>query len=312
MDNPYIPEPATITDIHPESPLAKTYTVSLKNPRPFEFRPGQFIELSLFGKGEFPVSLSGVPDPENGVIQVTVRRAGLVTANLDHMPVGSTIGIRGPFGNGFPLERLAGRDIVLVAGGVGICPLKSLLETLLQYQNGFGRLILLYGAASPQELLFKDVLSSLVQASAGDRSLRVLLTVDNGAPGWDGHMGLVTDLFNQIKLSPRVTSAALCGPGTMMKSAAQNLLCRGIAENELYLSFERKMQCGMGMCGHCTIGHSRVCVEGPVFTYDQVKKVAEPLWQPREGSPVLSQTTNPALAGLLQGGGPPGRPKHPV
>ncbi|MEW6261753.1 MAG: FAD/NAD(P)-binding protein [Thermodesulfobacteriota bacterium] len=278
MTNPYIPDLARITDIRSETPTVNTYTVALKEPRPLDCNPGQFVELSLFGQGEFPVSVSGVTDPEQGCFQVTVRRAGAVTGKLTDAPVGTTIGIRGPFGNGFPLERLIGRDVLLVAGGIGLCPLKNLVDSLVSRRDRYGRLTLLYGAVSPGELLFKDKLKSWNGAEGGDPALEVLVTVDRHDGGWEGKVGLVTELFDRVDLNPEATCAVVCGPHVMMKAAASLLVDRGLAENQLYLSLERRMQCGMGMCGHCTVGHARVCEEGPVFRSDQLAGMTERLW----------------------------------
>ena len=165
-----------------------------------------------------------------------------------------------------------------MAGGVGLSPLKNLIENLLGSRRNYGRLILLYGAASPEELLFKDKLSAWNWVESRDKGVEVMLTVDKGNSDWGGNVGLVTELVEKAELNPGMTSAVICGPSAMMKHATEALIGKGFDASQLYLSFERKMQCGMGMCGHCTIGHYRVCREGPVFTYAQVRDVAERLW----------------------------------
>jgi NAD(P)H-flavin reductase len=275
--NPYIPELALIKDIKVESPEAKTFTVCLKEEKPFNYKPGQFVEVSLFGYGEFPVSVSEIVDMKKGSFQITVRQVGKLTHQLMEMPVNSVIGIRGPFGNGFPMEEMEGRDILLVAGGIGLSPIKYAVDYLLKNRDKYRSLKFLYGATSPSVILFKDTMASWSEEGQ-KKGLEVLLTVDIAEDGWQGNVGMVTDLFDRVQLDPPRTSAIICGPGVMMKAATTRLISRGFAEDQLFMSLERRMQCGMGMCGHCMIGQKRVCLDGPVFAYKDVNDTLERLF----------------------------------
>lgn len=277
MANPYIPELALIKDIKVESPEAKTFTVCLKEEKPFNYKPGQFVEVSLFGYGEFPVSVSEIVDMKKGSFQITVRQVGKLTHQLMEMPVNSVIGIRGPFGNGFPMEEMEGRDILLVAGGIGLSPIKYAVDYLLKNRDKYRSLKFLYGATSPSVILFKDTMASWSEEGQ-KKGLEVLLTVDIAEDGWQGNVGMVTDLFDRVQLDPPRTSAIICGPGVMMKAATTRLISRGFAEDQLFMSLERRMQCGMGMCGHCMIGQKRVCLDGPVFAYKDVNDTLERLF----------------------------------
>ena len=278
MENPYIPELARITDIRDESPKVRTFTIALRNERPFPYKPGQFVELSVFGTGEFPVSISGILAPARGGFRVSVRQSGAVTTNMMKLPVGATVGIRGPFGNGFPLDALAGRDVLLIAGGVGISPLKYLAECLLEQRDRYGKITLLYGSVSPSEVLFRDVLESWGGEEGRRNGLETVLTVDAPSDGWEGNVGVVTELLGKVEVSPEKTNAVICGPSVMMRFTTERLIAMGFPGDHLFLSFERRMQCGMGMCGHCMIGEKRVCLDGPVFEYEAVKGVFDRLF----------------------------------
>jgi NAD(P)H-flavin reductase len=275
MANPYLPELATITRIREETPRVKTFTVALRDERPFCYRPGQFVEVSVFGHGEFPVSICALAAPERGCFDFAVRRVGRATERLMDLPVGATIGIRGPFGNGFPLDTMTGQDVLVVAGGVGLSPLKYLVDCLLEDRGRFGRLTLLYGSISPGELLFKETLALWGGEEGRRQGLEVLLTVDRPDERWAGNVGVVTELFGKARLRPADTSAVVCGPSIMMKFATERLLGIGLREDRLFLSLERRMQCGMGMCGHCMMSEKRVCLDGPVFVYEEVKGILE-------------------------------------
>ncbi|MEM4360201.1 MAG: FAD/NAD(P)-binding protein [Candidatus Bilamarchaeaceae archaeon] len=278
MNNPFLPELASIVDVKQEAATAKTLTIALKSGRKFECAPGQFVEVSVFGFGEFPVSVSRVASSPENCFDITVRRVGKVTGRLVELPVGATIGIRGPFGRGFPLERIEGRDLLLIAGGMGMSPLKYAVDHILARRNHYGTVSLLYGAASPKDVLYKDTLFSWASGPQEYRELHVMLTVDEPDQEWRWNIGLVTELIDRTQVTPETTSALICGPSPMMRAATEILLTLGCSEDQLFLSFERRMQCGMGMCGHCTIGYKRVCLDGPVFTYQEVRGVLERLF----------------------------------
>lgn len=278
MENPYFPELARITDVRDESPKVRTFTIALRSERPFAYKAGQFVELSVFGAGEFPVSVSGMIAPAIGGFQVSVRQSGVVTGSMMKLPVGATVGIRGPFGNGFPLDDLSGQDILLVAGGVGVSPLKYLADCLLEQRDRYGKITLLYGSPSPRDILFGDVLESWSGEDGRQKGIEILLTVDVPDEGWTGNVGVVTQLLGKVELSPGQTKAVVCGPSVMMRFTTERLIAMGFPEDHLFLSFERRMQCGMGMCGHCMLGEKRVCLDGPVFGYEEVKGVFDRLF----------------------------------
>lgn len=273
MENPYIPVLAVIESAKEETPDANTLTISFTNKKPFNPRPGQFIQMSVFGCGEFPASISAVLDSHNGRFETTVRRLGKVTQRLLDLPTNSTIGIRGPFGKGFQVEEMEGKDILLVAGGMGLAPIRYLALCMFQNTGRYGDMRLLYGAKTPSNLLFRDSFVNWERIG-----LKVMLTVEEPKKDWTGNVGVVTGLFDTGEISPDNTSVAICGPSLMVKSATRRLLDSGFREDRIMLSFQRRMQCGIGLCGHCMIGHRRVCLDGPVFAYKDIKDTLERLF----------------------------------
>lgn len=278
MGNPYMPELALIRESREETPEVKTFTISLKDVKPFKSKPGQFVELSVFGYGEFPASISAILDAEKGCFQCTVRRMGKVTKKFMELPANATIGVRGPFGNGFPVEEMEGRDILLIAGGVGLTSIKYLACYLVENRDSYGKLRLLYGARTPSDLLFRDSFPLSNRREEGEKSLEVLLTVDEADEEWRGKVGVVTELLEKTEMKPNNTVVAICGPSIMMKFATERLMDIGFDDKHIFLSLERRMQCGIGMCGHCMIGQKRVCLDGPVFAYKEVKDTLERLF----------------------------------
>ena len=277
MNNPYLPKLALIKDIIEETPNVRTLTIVFKEKVPFDPQPGQFVELSLFGYGEFPVSISGVIDPAAGIFQITVRRMGGVTEKIADLKINGTVGVRGPFGQGYPLEKMEGRDVILVAGGIGMASLKYLADRLLESRNRYGRIILLYGAASPQDLLFRY---KALFYERGKEKLEALISVDKGDGEWKGNVGLVTELLPQINppLDIGRSTVAACGPSKMMKAVVDRFMQEGFKGEQLFLSLERRMQCGMGLCGHCMMGEKRVCLDGPVLSFHEAKDTLENLF----------------------------------
>jgi len=230
----------------------------------FSFRPGQFVMLSLLGVGEAPFSLPS-SSTRRGFFQLGIRRAGNVTGYLfDNVREGDVVGIRGPLGNGFPVERFEKQDILMVAGGLGMVPLRGLLQYLIDLRDHFGRVILLYGARSPEQVLFREELESI--ARRGDAE--VLLSVDNatGHP-WSGRVGVVTELLDDVQIDVSRAYAVACGPPIFYKFMMQKLVERHFAKDRIYLSLERRMECGVGKCGHCAVGYTFTCLHGPVFSY---------------------------------------------
>ncbi|UCE34337.1 MAG: FAD/NAD(P)-binding protein [Deltaproteobacteria bacterium] len=237
----------------------------------FSHVPGQFVEVTLVGVGEAPVSISS-PPTRPGVIELCVRKAGSVTSALFELQKGDLVGLRGPFGSGFPLDVLKGQDLLLVAGGLGMAPLRSLLQAVLDNRASYGDLVLMYGARNPDDLLFKYELLGLMNRT----DIRYLLSVDVDDEGiWRQYIGVVTGLFQNVQLNPDTTFCALCGPPVMYRFVVKELVERAIPTDRIFVSLERMMQCGVGKCGHCAIGEYYCCTDGPVFRYSDVSHIGE-------------------------------------
>jgi sulfhydrogenase subunit gamma (sulfur reductase) len=276
MNNPYLPRLAFITGIIEESGNTRTFTISLEGGTAFDPQPGQFIEFSLFGQGEFPVSIAGVVNAAEGIFQTTIRRMGGVTEKITELKLNDTVGIRGPFGKGYPLAAMKGKDVILVAGGVGMASIKYLVECLLKDRDMYKRIFLLYGAASQGDLLYKCV-PCFYPSETEKGELEVLVTVDKPDLEWNGYVGNVIDLYKTIEhgIDIEKSIVAACGPGRMMKAVVDHFTLSGFKGEQLLLSFERRMQCGIGVCGHCRIGEKRVCWEGPVIPFHDIKDSLE-------------------------------------
>ncbi len=242
----------------------------------FIYKPGQFVELTVIGTGEAPISISSTPT-RKGVLEMCVRRMGRVTNALYNLPENSFVGLRGPYGNGYPVDDMKGHDVLIIAGGLGMAPLRSLLNYILDNRNQFGRLILMYGTKTPDDVLFRDELESLTRR--GD--LECLLAVEQayqypGAHPWRGKIGLVTDLFQYVKnINVPNTIAAICGPPIFYKFVLEKLLKMNFSKDHILMSLERRMECGVGKCGHCAIGYKYTCIDGPIFTYWDVINMPE-------------------------------------
>ncbi|HPQ43231.1 MAG TPA: FAD/NAD(P)-binding protein [Syntrophales bacterium] len=272
MRNTFIPELAKIKGIKDETSDIRTLTISMEN-RFFDAKPGQFVEVTLFGYGEFPVSVASVLG-SNGSFQTTIQEKGRATNGVKDLEIGSTIGIRGPFGNGYPLEIMKGKDIYIVTGGIGLAAVWSLIDALMKRRDQYGKLKLLHGARTPDDMIYKD---SFVfnKVQTDKRGMEALFTVDRPDQDWQGNVGLVTELFNKTEISAGNAIVVICGPGIMMKFVSQELMNKGFGVSQIILSMERRMQCGMGVCGHCMIGHKRVCLDGPVLYYGEIKDTVD-------------------------------------
>lgn len=274
MENVYLPQMTKIAEVRCETADTSTLLLHFADPgigRSFSFKPGQFVEVSVFGVGEAPIGFASGPSQGNG-FEITVKAMGSVTRSLHRLRQDDWIGIRGPYGNSFPFEEANGQDILIVAGGIGLPPLRSLIEAILHERDSFGAVTILYGARTPQDRVYKQELDRW--RSRGD--LLLLETVDVGDDSWTGPVGVVTTLFKQITVNPSRTIAYTCGPPIMIKFVIQDLLKMGFAEDRIVSTLERYMKCGVGKCGHCAIGPKYVCVDGPVFTYKQLKDLPEP------------------------------------
>jgi sulfite reductase subunit B len=267
----YIPSPAKIAKVEQLTALEKLFQVELPVGQSLGHDPGQFVEVSLLGIGEAPISISSSPSRSNGHFELCVRKVGDVTAALHNLKAGATIGVRGPFGHGFPVDKMRGKDIVFAAGGLGLAPARSLINQVLDERGSFGRVIILYGAKNPSELLFRDELEQWSNRS----DIEFHVTVDRPDSTWVGNAGVITTLFKFVTVSPRNTVAVTVGPPIMYRFVLMELLSKGIPENQIWMSLERRMKCGVGKCGHCQINNYYCCQQGPAFTYDQVKGVEE-------------------------------------
>jgi NAD(P)H-flavin reductase len=269
----FTPEMGRILQIRQLTSLEKVFTIELPEGKSLGHRPGQFVEVSALGVGEAPISISSSPSRSNGTFELCIRKAGDVTGAIHRLEQGDKIGVRGPFGHGFPIEKFRGKDLLFAPGGLGLAPLRSLINQVLDERAHFGRVVILYGARNPSELLFKDELGDW--AVRGDVELHV--TVDRGDETWTGNTGVITTLFPKISVYPRNTVAVTCGPPVMYRFVLMELLGKGISEGNIYLSLERRMKCGVGKCGHCQINNVYACQSGPVFAYKEIKGLEEAL-----------------------------------
>jgi len=272
-DRLFMPVQARIAKIVPQTSLEKVFTLELPDGFSLGHRPGQFVEVSVFGIGEAPISISSSPSRSNGTFELCVRKVGDVTSALHHLYEGDSVGIRGPFGRGFPIEKFRGKDVLFAPGGLGLAPLRSLINQVIDERALFDRVIILYGARNPSELLFKDELELWGARSDVD----LLLTVDKGDENWKGNVGVITTLFRHISINPRNTVGVTCGPPVMYRFILMEFIGKGISEGNIYLSLERRMKCGVGKCGHCQINNVYACQSGPVFPYSEIKGLEEAL-----------------------------------
>jgi len=271
--NPYIPQMGVITEIKEETSDVKSFRIKFRDERlngEFTYIPGQFVELSIAGFGESPISISSSPT-RRGYIDLSVRRVGALTTKLYSLSIGDYVGLRGPFGNGYPIKDLLGRNLLLIGGGIGIAPLRSLILFVLDNIREFGEIDILYWADTPQDIIFRD----LFEEWRDEVDTEIYLTVDRPDRGWRGNVGAVTKSFDETGLDPKNTSVVICGPPIMIKFAALDLLNCGFSSNQIIVSLERLMKCGVGMCGHCCIGGKYTCQDGPIFTYKEVEEFLE-------------------------------------
>jgi NAD(P)H-flavin reductase len=265
--NIYLPHLATITEIEAQTPDTTMLRVTLDDPTlalSFTYGPGQFAELSIFGVGECPISIASTPT-RRGSLEFCVRAVGQVTNALHELDVGSKIGIRGPYGNSFPLPEL--KNLLFIGGGIGLAPLRSLINYVLDSRDHYGGVELVYGARSPQELAFKDELNSWGE----QEGVTVYLTVDRGDERWRGPVGFVPPFLREIDPSPQGKVAFTCGPPIMIKLVMEALEEMGFPPDRIVTTLEMKMKCGVGKCGRCNIGSRYICRDGPVFTLEQLK-----------------------------------------
>ncbi|MCP4265246.1 MAG: oxidoreductase [Candidatus Brocadiaceae bacterium] len=266
----YLPEIAEVVSTQQLTTIDKYIELELKNPSNFDFNPGQFIQVSIFGIGEAPISVSSSPFDKNR-IGICVRKAGDVTSAIHRLEEGSCLGIRGPLGNGFPVEKMKGKDLLFIAGGLGLAPLRSLISYVLEKRDDFAKITILYGAKSPGEMLFTDDL----ELWKTKEDIELNITVDNPDDKWPGKSGVITRLIPPLKIEPSNTYALVVGPPVMYKYVLLELQAKQIPEDHIIMSLERRMKCGVGKCGHCQVNGVYVCLEGPVFNYSILKSLPE-------------------------------------
>ncbi len=266
-DSLYLPVPCRIEAVTELTRHEKLFRVTIPEGMVLDHRPGQFVQVSLLGYGEAPISVASSPTRE-GYFELGVRRVGTLTSAMHRLEAGASIGIRGPFGKPFDLEAMAGHDLLLISGGCGLAPLRSLIQYCEDRPEQFGQVTILYGAKSPADILFKEEIPAW-EASA---SFACHTTVDNlpGGTCYDGQVGQVTRLIPPLQIDPKRTLAAIVGPPVMYRFVIEELKKKGLGEAQIAISLERQMRCGVGKCGHCTIEHLYCCTDGPVFWLSEV------------------------------------------
>jgi len=269
--NIYKPLRANLVDVIEESPLIKTFVLIPE--REFVFSTGQFIELSVDGVGEAPFTPSSSPLVTDK-LEVTVMKTGYVTNIMHELKPGAVMGIRGPYGRGYPVKSFEGKEVLILGGGCGLAPIRSLLFTLEHMKDKLEKVILCYGSKSPTDCIYKPLFSRLNSID----KFETYRTVDRTEEGWDGPVGVATALLDKIKVKIENSVAVVCGPPIMMKFGTIRILEMGYRDDQIYLSMEKNMSCGLGKCGHCMMGEFFVCKDGPVFTYKEIKHNPE-IWK---------------------------------
>lgn len=266
----YLPEMATIKAAKQLTEMERWFEVELSGGRDLGHKPMQFVEVSVFGIGEAPFSISSSPT-KKGRFEMCIRNVG----NLSHYMAGldpkARIGIRGPMGNGLDPKEFEGKDVLIFAGGLGMVPVRSLINYILDNRKDFGRFTILYGCKTPQEILYKDDLANW----EANPDVDVYLTVDKPDKSWEGNSGVITRLLPRIEIDPHNTKVMMVGPPIMFKFVILELYKRSISSKDIYMSLERRMKCGVGRCGHCQINHLLTCQDGPVFRFDQLRNLSE-------------------------------------
>ena len=273
MNNPYLPLLATIQSIKPETYDTSTFTVQIDEAearKAFAYRPGQFLEVSIFGAGEAPFCIASNAYGRD-TLDITVRRIGRVTKALHNLGVGGQIGLRGPLGNWFPLEEVAGKHLLFIAGGLGLAPLRPQIYETYRQRAKFASVTVLCGARTQGDLVYLDELTQW-QTQEG---MSCHLTVDVATDGWVGNVGVVGTLLPQVKWPAQEGVAFVCGPPIMIKFVVQDLERMGFTGETIFTTLEQHMRCGIGKCNHCMMGDKYVCLDGPVFTYAQLQRIPE-------------------------------------
>jgi len=262
----YVPQPARVINVVEQTATEKLFEIELLSGQPLGHQPGQFVQVFVPPIGEAPISLASAPNGR-GSFDLVVRRIGDVTSALHRLEAGATIGIRGPLGRGFDVEELKGHDVLIVGGGIGLVPLRGLIQAVLAERGAFGRVVIFVGFKSPAEILFRE---ELAQWQARD-DVEFHITIDRPHPDWSGHVGVITTLFPDVEFAAARTKAVVVGPPVMYRFVITECRLKGIADENMILSLERRMRCGVGKCGHCQINNRYCCIDGPVFKYSELK-----------------------------------------
>lgn len=273
--NPYLPMLATVIEVVDETPNIKTFRVVLNDEKlmqNFHFEPGQVGQLSMFGVGESTFVINSPPTRKE-YLQFSVMRAGENTTALHDLTAGDTIGVRAPLGNWFPYDSMKGKDIVFIGGGIGMAPLRTLFLYMLDNRKDYGKISLLYGARSPQDMAFSAELPEWL----GRDDVECVLTIDREAEGWPHKVGLIPNVLLEMAPKPENTIAITCGPPIMIKFTLQALEKLQFRPEQIFTTLERRMKCGVGICGRCNIGEKYVCIDGPVFTLAELKGIPNEL-----------------------------------
>jgi len=270
----YVPRLATIIEKSPMTANEMFFEIKLDDGSELGHKPGQFVEISVFGVGEAPISLSSSPT-KKGTFELCVRKLGNVTTKLHALNVGDRVGVRGPFGTGFDVDFLRGKNLLFIAGGLGIAPLRSLFNYVLDNRKDYGHVSLLYGCKEPRELLFRDEMLALEHRPDVEFHSAVNWCPDGEL--WTGSIGVITTLIPQVSFNPEDIYAIVCGPPVMYKYVIGDLKARRVPDDHIIVSLERRMKCGVGKCGHCQINEIYVCKDGPVFNYSRIKGIPEAL-----------------------------------
>jgi len=267
--DPMLPCPFPIRRVVRET--ADTFSLELtpeSGVKRFEFAPGQFNMLYVFGVGEVPISISGDPTKPDKLIH-TIRAVGNVTKAMQRLKIGHSIGVRGPLGSSWPVEKAEGNDVVIVAGGIGLAPLRPAIHYLLSHREKYGKIVLLYGTRTPNDLLFRKDLKKW----RARLDMETHITVDRAMGLWHGNVGVVTTLIGKAPFDHLNCTAMICGPEVMMRFTIMSLNDRGVMDKDIYVSMERNMKCGIGLCGHCQMGSLFICKDGPVFEFSRIKSL---------------------------------------
>lgn len=266
----FLPQVADIIEATMITSTEKHFKLKLQNGERFDYQPGQIVEAGLFGYGEVPLGLAS--SPTNGEsFDLVVRVLGKVTKALGDLNAGDTMTIRGPLGNGFPVDEFKGQDVLIVAGGIGLCPVRSMIEYILHHREDFGKFTLFFGAKTPSDLLFEEDL----EAWRCDNCMKYLETVDTPDGAWKGNVGVITTLFEKATDITPETKVIICGPPIMYKFVIMELDKIGVPRSNIFVDLERRMKCGVGKCGHCQINDKYVCMDGPVFRYSEIETLEE-------------------------------------